>query len=433
MKITQLPYHPHSEHIFAQIHHLDNSVWLDSGKPQSTLGRFDIISALPNTIVKPQTTSELLAMSKALESQYRVSELPFCGGWIGYLAYEFNHRKLQVKQSQPTQDTAWFGWYTWAVIVDHLKQETHLIIAPDCHQETEKHIKDLLTSAPVSHRGTFSCTSFTHNESKGQYTDSLAQIRQYLIAGDCYQVNYSQRFSAQFSGCPLTAYLLLRDKIPSPFSAYLNIEAQTILSISPERFIEIDGISARTQPIKGTIKREQDLHLDEKAKQGLLKSEKNRAENVMIVDLLRNDFSLHCLPNTVKVSKLFEVQSFANVHHLVSTIEGTLPDSVSHIEFIMDCFPGGSITGAPKKRAMEIIDELEHHSRGPYCGSIGYFSCNGKSDFNIAIRTLQINQQNIFAWAGGGIVYDSNADEEYQESLTKILALLQVLEDHSGP
>jgi para-aminobenzoate synthetase component I len=275
----------------------------------------------------------------------------------------------------------------------------------------------------------FTCSTFSPNETKKQYLESMARIREYLLAGDCYQVNYTQRFSAQFSGSPVGAYLRLRQTVPSPFSAYLDTGDRTLLSVSPERFIRVHDRAALTQPIKGTTRRGLTDSEDLALKEELRRSEKNRAENVMIVDLLRNDFGQVCETGSVKVPNLMDIHSFANVHHLVSTITGTLPVGIRHSDLIFSCFPGGSITGAPKRRAMEIIEELEHQRRSAYCGSIGYFSCNNNTDFNIAIRTMEQKHDQIHAWAGGGIVIDSEGEAEYEECFAKISIFMRSLEN----
>jgi len=337
------------------------------------------------------------------------SHLPYCGGWVGYISYEANHKNFNIAQKKTT-----------------------LFFLSSCKPETQRQVLTLLKKENL-HPKSFSCSRFSSNESKQTYLKALEIIRQYLTAGDCYQINYTQCFTAEFHGDPLSAYLSLRRAVPSPFSAFLNWADESILSISPERFITINGNKAQTQPIKGTTTRGANSTEDTKLIQELKACEKNRAENLMIVDLMRNDFNKHCNPHSVKVPKLFEVQSFANVHHLVSTVTGEIPSGLNHVDFILSCFPGGSITGTPKKRAMEIIDELENQARGVYCGIIGYFSCNKNTTFNIAIRTLHIQNSKISAWAGGGIVLDSEPDQEYQESLNKIMSLLATLEKHSKP
>ena len=221
-------------------------------------------------------------------------------------------------------------------------------------------------------------------------------------------------------------YKELRKNLPAPYSCYYQLgnTKQAILSFSPERFIKLHGDKVETKPIKGTARRGNDNKSDILQAKGLINSEKNKAENLMIVDLLRNDLGKSCIPGTIKTPKLFELQSFKNVHHLVSTVTGTIRKDQTALSLLRGCFPGGSITGAPKKRAMEIIDELEPCQRSVYCGTIGYISTAGRMDTNIAIRTLVIDGDNIHCWGGGGIVADSNAEDEYQEIFDKIEPLI---------
>jgi para-aminobenzoate synthetase component 1 len=245
--------------------------------------------------------------------------------------------------------------------------------------------------------------------------------------------------------------LRLREIAAAPYSAYVEYENNAVLCLSPERFISANGRELLTQPIKGTAPRDSDATRDHQLAQQLQSSEKNRAENLMIVDLLRNDLGRSCKPGSIRVEQLFELQSFATVHHLVSSIRGELRDDLHAIDALKNCFPGGSITGAPKHRAMQIIDELEPNARSIFCGAIGYIDVNGNMDSNITIRTLLAqntfsqkrqtektyseqqtsHDQRIYAWAGGGVVADSNSDEELQETNNKIDALLNALAEIS--
>ncbi|MFZ2405614.1 MAG: aminodeoxychorismate synthase component I, partial [Methylobacter sp.] len=253
------------------------------------------------------------------------------------------------------------------------------------------------------------------------------RIKHYLKEGDCYQVNLAQRFVAACEGDPWTAYQTLRKLNAAPFSCYLNLPEVQVLSSSPERFLKLTDGVVETKPIKGTRPRKPDYAEDQQQIKNLQASNKDRAENLMIVDLLRNDISKTCKSGSVKVPKLFDVESYATVHHLVSTVTGILAENQHALDLLKSCFPGGSITGAPKIRAMEIIEELEPNRRGVYCGAIGYIGFNGNMDTNIAIRTLVHSQNTIRFWAGGGIVNDSVVEEEYQESFDKAAAMLDLL------
>jgi para-aminobenzoate synthetase component 1 len=268
------------------------------------------------------------------------------------------------------------------------------------------------------------------NMSRREYVAAFERIQHYIREGDCYQVNLAQRFAAPCRGNAWTLYQTLRQANPAPFSAFINGPQARILSSSPERFLRVLDGRVETKPIKGTRPRSADPLEDRRQEEALRHSEKDRAENLMIVDLLRNDIGKHCQPGSVRVPKLFDVESYATVHHLVSTVTGTLAPGHDAISLLRDSFPGGSITGAPKIRSMEIIEELEPNRRGVYCGAIGYLGFDGNMDTNIAIRTLVHSAGQVCFAAGGGIVTDSDAAEEYQESLDKAAALLRVLERH---
>jgi para-aminobenzoate synthetase component 1 len=227
------------------------------------------------------------------------------------------------------------------------------------------------------------------------------------------------------------AYQALRNLSPAPFSAYLNVPDGQILCNSPERFLQVRHRRVLTQPIKGTRPRSADPAQDQANADELRRSLKDRAENLMIVDLLRNDIGKNCLPGSVKADRLFELESFANVHHLVSTITGELAPGHTATHLLRGCFPGGSITGAPKLRAMQIIEELEPHRRGVYCGAIGYIGFDGNMDTNIAIRTAVVAKGNISFCAGGGIVADSEGGKEYDETWDKASTMLELIRKFS--
>lgn len=274
-------------------------------------------------------------------------------------------------------------------------------------------------------------SEFKSNFSKENYEKAFSRVKDYLLSGDCYQLNLTQQFSANCYGSLKSIYFKFQKYNPAPFSAFMLLPEMEILSCSPERLFKLKNNIVTTEPIKGTKRRSQDPIEDEQSKQQLQNSEKDRAENVMITDLLRNDLSKVCKPGTVQVTELFGIYSFANVHHLISTIQGELKPHHDAIDLLQHCFPGGSITGAPKKRAMEIIAELEPNKRGIYCGSIGYIGFDGNMDLNIAIRTLvhDKKKQTITCGAGGAIVLDSDCDAEYQECLDKVGNLFSILQE----
>ncbi len=270
--------------------------------------------------------------------------------------------------------------------------------------------------------------------SKAEYTHAFERVQHYLRAGDCYQVNLTQPFHAQCQGDLLSHLADLADLTRAPYLAYMQVLGHELLSCSPELFVAFTGPQGDqhtpitntviTRPIKGTYPRGKTPAEDAATRLQLQQSEKDQSENLMIVDLLRNDLGRHAKIGSVHVPKLFEIESFAQVHHLVSEIQADLRPDISPLAVLLDALPGGSITGAPKKRAMEIIAELEYGPRGAYCGSFGYLNADGSGQFNILIRTLQKYQQDLVIWAGGGITVASQVDAEYDECLHKIGAIL---------
>jgi para-aminobenzoate synthetase component 1 len=360
--------------------------------------------------------------------------LPFMGGLIGWLGYGVGMELQSVAQRAPeiTRLPALrIGFYAWAAIVDHRMQRTLLVFHPACPPTLRRDIERRCRAAPAllaitSTRFALEAP-FVATTSRQRYGADIARILDYLAAGDCYQVNYAQHFSAAYAGDPWEAYCRLRTLLPSPFSAYLATEDHAVLSFSPERFLRVEADRVETRPIKGTIARGHTAAEDAELAQRLQTSAKDRAENLMIVDLLRNDLGKSCVPGSIAVPQLFALESFANVHHLVSTVSGRLRADQTPLDLLAHCLPGGSVTGAPKKRAMEIIAELEPVARALYCGSIFYLSTHGRMDSNIAIRTLVTDGARIHCWGGGGIVADSDPEAEYQESLMKVQLLMKAL------
>jgi para-aminobenzoate synthetase component 1 len=259
------------------------------------------------------------------------------------------------------------------------------------------------------------------------YTERFERIQQYIRDGDCYQVNLAQRFCVRTDDDAWSVYRRMRADNPAPFGALLEYPFGEVLSSSPERFLRLQGRQAETRPIKGTRARGRTAEEDAALRAGLVHSPKDRAENLMIVDLLRNDLGKVCEPGSIQVPALFEIESYATVHHLVSTVTGTLRPECDAIDLLRGCFPGGSITGAPKRRAMEVIDELETVRREVYCGNVIRLGFDGNLDSNIAIRTALMQRDRLYYWAGGGIVADSDCAAEYQECLDKAAAFFRLL------
>jgi len=450
--IAPLPYFSDSAELFSACVDKAWAVFLDSGFPHSNQGRYDIIAAEPVcTLVTHGEITEITRNGTTLKStenpfdlvkqqlcsfpcfrlEAGLDDLPFNGGAIGYFAYDLARRlealPAMAEDAEHIAEMA-VGIYEWAVIVDHHRQKSYLV--GNCDQQKRQDLISQFSQLPVrpDYHAFKVASEIKSNMDKDAYVHAFNRIKHYLKEGDCYQVNLAQRFVADCEGDPWTAYQTLRKLNAAPFSCYLNLPEVQVLSSSPERFLKLTDGVVETKPIKGTRPRKPDYAEDQQQIKNLEASTKDRAENLMIVDLLRNDISKTCKSGSVKVPVLFDVESYATVHHLVSTVTGILADNQHALDLLKSCFPGGSITGAPKIRSMEIIEELEPNRRGVYCGAIGYIGFNGNMDTNIAIRTLVHSENTIRFWAGGGIVNDSVAEEEYQESFDKAAAMLDLLQ-----
>jgi len=449
-QVTPVPYQSDSCAYFARLRGLPGAVFLDSARPHASAGRFDILAAEPVCVVSsrgartetvgPQLRRESdgdpldalqAAIGRYLPPRPVVAgEWPFPGGAIGYFGYELLHGRTHLprRTAEAALPDMRVGIYRWALIQDHDRRRSALVSLPGLDEAERARLLALLGSAPVDNAAEFRLVSdFVSNLDPAAYAVAFERIQQYIRSGDCYQVNLAQRLSASCSGDPWLAYQRLRTLMGSPFSAYFDLDDAAVLSFSPERLIRVCDARVEARPIKGTIRRGSTASHDREQVERLVASEKDRAENVMIVDLLRNDLGKNCRTGSVRVEKLCALESYANVHHLVSVVTGQLREDRGPIELLRGCFPGGSITGAPKLRAMQIIDELEPDHRSVYCGSIGYISSHGVMDMNIAIRTVLCTGGRIHCWGGGGIVSDSDMETEYRESLTKVEPLLNAL------
>jgi len=321
------------------------------------------------------------------------------------------------------------GLYDWAVIVDHHKRRTWLVSADraDRTQDEWSELHKVFSGTNTTPLPQYAVNSPVMGDtSKERYTESFNRIKRYIRNGDCYQVNLTQRFNVDVKGDAWHIYQQLRKNNPAPFAGFFRFEHGAVLSSSPERFISVERGQVETKPIKGTARRSVYAYEDKALAEQLLESEKDRAENLMIVDLLRNDISKNCEIGSVTVPELFALESYATVHHLVSTVTGRLAKGKHSIDLLRGAFPGGSITGAPKLRAMAIIEELEEYRRSVYCGSMGYIGFDGGMDTNIAIRTLAHSDDRVYFWAGGGIVADSVLENEYQECFEKAAAIMRL-------
>jgi len=449
--LTEIPYHADSAALFDSIADWPWAVFLDSGRPFVGQGRYDIISADPmrtvttrggvtevhsSASVEVSTADPFAVLRRCLGDRgERIHDLPFSGGALGYFSYDLG-RRIEVLPEH-SEDTGQLpemavGIYDWALVVDHHERRSYLV-SQGRDSRTTSHWPDLLSrfrsARPACRRQPFRVTGAPQsNLSFTQYAEAFERIKHYIGAGDCYQINLAQRFDARVEGSLWQAFCLLRERNPAPFAAYMNTPYCQLLSCSPERFLQVRDGLVETKPIKGTRPRSSYPEEDAWLAKALQQSHKDRAENVMIVDLLRNDLGKVCTPGTVRVPELFAIESFATVHHLVSTVTGALATGNDSLDLLRACFPGGSITGAPKLRAMEIIEELEPQRRGVYCGAIGYVGFDGAMDTNIAIRTLVHADGSLGFGAGGGIVADSELHAEYQETFDKVAAMLKLLD-----
>lgn len=356
------------------------------------------------------------------------------GGWVGFASYELGYWKesrLQALRQPIPLPLFQAGLYLWTASRNQQTGSCTLWVHPQCPEAvTDKLVQWLAQPLPSPTRQWRMTAPFAARQSAEEFKASLNRVQAYITAGDCYQANLSQAFSGQYCGTPWLAYQALTESHPTPYGAFLRAGKHSILSASPERFLAIENGTVKTSPIKGTRPRGDTPDADLTLARNLQSSEKDRAENLMIVDLLRNDLGLNARPGSVAVDELFALESYRNVHHLVSHIRASLKSGVSPFQAFLDAFPGGSITGAPKIRAMEIIRELEPHWRGPYCGSVFYYGLDGRFDSSIAIRTLLCSDDGtVHCWGGGGIVADSDPDSEYQETLDKVGPLMRFLEE----
>ncbi|CAM5194698.1 aminodeoxychorismate synthase component I [Alishewanella longhuensis] len=424
------------------------SMLLDSADASHPNSRYQIVVAEPlATLVSQQgstvltdehgshhyTTDPFTVLDCALKRYFpaaSTSLLPFCGGALGYFGYDLG-RYLEkipsIAQAELTLPDMAIGLYSWALIFDQQQKQLWFSDYTGNAELNWQKLQHRLKPAPSAAVPFCLTTDWQANMSQQEYQQKFARVQEELKSGNCYQINLAQRFHASYRGDEWLAYRLLREKNAAPFSAFIRLPEAAVVSISPERFIQLKGRAIETKPIKGTRPRGLCALTDQAEAETLRLSDKDRAENVMIVDLLRNDIGKVSEPGSVKVPALFAIESFPAVHHLVSTITGKLAAPYSACDLLRGAFPGGSITGAPKISAMQIIEQLEPHRRHVYCGAIGYISSNGDMDTNIAIRTLLCENSKIYCWAGGGVVADSRADSEYQETLDKVARILPVL------
>lgn len=436
-------------------------VFFDSAMQINENGRYSYIAYDPySTIIGSdhsvkvdnqislQTPVEIL--KNFLNDNYvQDAALPFCNGLAGYFGYEFVNQlepKIKLNKKRELPDFI-LGAFDLVVGFDHFEKKCWIFSSglPERDvslrrvkaRERSAHMQKLIAQVPNTLRNYahsyVDTIDIKSNISFDKYCRGITRVLEYIHAGDIYQANISQQFSCtlQHAADPMKIYAELRRNNPAPFAAYLRLNAITIASASPERFIRVLDRDIISCPIKGTAARDKNSKIDQDNAIELSQCEKNRAENLMIVDLIRNDLSRVAALNSVKVPKLWALESYPTVHHLVSTVQAKLKKESSLIDVLLACFPGGSITGAPKKRAIEIIDEIETTARGPYCGNIGFLGYNGAMDSSIVIRTMVIKDRQLSFHVGGGIVADSTPEAEYIETLIKANALHKALTGHN--
>lgn len=448
--------------VFAQFRDEPFSFFLDSGMEAGRLGRYSFISSRPFAVVKARgnvvtvddgksrivLNGDSVHLLCALVDEYRTEEgilpVPFGGGAVGYLSYDLGRAIERVpvvaKDDLGLPDYC-FGLYDSVVAFDHTSGKVYAIASglPE-REETRRREKARRTleelkakvAAPRSRpeAGWPACArlgGIQSNFTKDQYLAAVERARKYIIDGDIFEVNLSQRFEASFEGDAYGLYEVLRRINPAPFAAYLGFDDVRVVSSSPERFLRKTGDGVETRPIKGTRRRGHDAVEDKRLANELLSSAKDRAENIMIVDLERNDLGRVCRYGSVRVSELAILETYSTVFHLTSAVEGRLRPDKTNADLLRAMFPGGSITGAPKVRAMQIIEELEPTRRSVYTGSIGYMGFDGNIDLNIAIRTFLIKGGRAYFQAGGAVVYDSDPESEYEETMHKAKALFEAL------
>ena len=483
MVVHELDPCPDPAHCCERLSGLPYRLFLDSAARGTRLGRYSFLTADPIAVVRSKADrtecvdliggvarvfdGDALAAVRDWLAPHTTKPMPdlppFQGGAAGYLAYDWG-RVLERLPAPPYDDLALpdvvLGIFDWVLAWDHDQSRAWLIStglpesssgarmrrASDRASEVRERLErserferserserlersdQSAPSFPVEggwwNQKLELRSSFTHEG----YLDAVTRVREYIFAGDIFQANLSQRFEAPLAEPAWALYQRLRSRNAAPFAAYLDFPGAVVLSASPERFlrVDVDG-DVETRPIKGTRSRGHGPEHDAALGLALTQSAKDQAENLMIVDLMRNDLSRVCAPGTVRVPELFALEHYATVHHLVSTVVGKLAPGIDALDLLRAAFPGGSITGAPKVRAMEIIAELEPSQRSIYCGSIGYWSLTGALDSSIAIRTAVARGGRVYFSAGGGIVADSDPEHEYQETLDKARGLIDAL------
>ena len=422
-----------------------DTILLDSSKEDERLSKYSFIGLNPFLIFELKNKKTYIDGNEIKGEPFKILEnlineykndlqddIPLLSGALGYITYD-SGRILEELPDISEEDfnipDMKFIFYKNIIIFDLINDKKYITDLDGNNEKIHKILKKIDNGHKINDEivAEKSNNIFYSNFIKEDYKSAVARLKDYIVSGDVYIANMTQRFWCNNEDDSFDIYKKLRSINKAPFSAYLNFSDFQVISSSPERFIQVVDNKAHTRPIKGTRPRGKTHEEDEKNKLELINSEKDKAELLMVVDLERNDFSKVCKPHSVKVRENFKLEEYATVFHLVSTVEGELKEDVSSVKFIKECFPGGSITGTPKIRAMEIIEELEGLKRNIYTGSIGYFDFRGNCDFNIVIRTILKRNNKAYFGVGGGITYDSIGEDEYNETLDKAKALMRVL------
>jgi para-aminobenzoate synthetase component I len=441
-----LPSPPHE--FFTTLSDRDHAFFLDSGRSTNGLGAWSFLGFAPFHVFRSNVLADLQLLLRRYARPNPICHLisdnaaspipPFLGGAVGFFSYELCTQLEKLPRAKPDDlpeiPDCEFAFYDAFIAHEHATGRSWLVANPVATtpaftllarlRETLAH-----PAVPCSQLSALNSQLLApvSNFTAASYTAAIGRIKSYIASGDVYQVNLTQRFSSPLPCAPYDLYLRLRERSPAPFAAYLSFGPVQLISSSPERFLTLRDRRVETRPIKGTRPRSTDPATDAALATELLSSEKDRAELLMIVDLERNDLGRVCDFGTVRVDKLWQLESHPTVHHLVSTVSGQLRSGLDIIDCVRASFPGGSITGAPKIRSMEIIDELEPHRRHIYTGAIGYIGFDGNADLNIAIRTITCVNNHAYYHVGGGIVWDSDPAAEYQETLDKGRAMHESL------
>ncbi|MFH1230657.1 MAG: aminodeoxychorismate synthase component I [Planctomycetota bacterium] len=438
-----------SKDIYDYFYNRPYPFFLSSAMRHKSWGRFSFVGSDPFLVLKSKKNNisieqngkithkkgnPLEELRKILNS-YKVAyqnkpPIPFIGGGVGYLGYDLCHF-IEELPNQAKDDLQfpdlYFAFYNQFFAIDHYAREVWEITLDGNKQYTSNKYQSILNTQ-ILNTSILSHRKLKSNFTKPDYLKSLKRIKDYIFDGDVYQVNLSQRFETTYNKSPLDLFMKLQQINPAPFSALLKPDNhQSIISSSPEMFLKVTNRQIETRPIKGTRPRGKTAAEDNRLKKELYHSIKDNAELSMIVDMERNDLGRVCKYGSVKVTQPKVIETYPTLHHLVSTVTGDLDKKYDLVDLIKATFPGGSITGAPKIRAMEIIDELEPTQRNVYTGAIGYIGFDGNMDLSIAIRIIMLNNNKAYYQVGGGIVADSDPEAEYQETLTKGKALLQAL------